>query len=153
MMRTLMVLALAILTVMAVAQDEAKETKRYEVALSTDELVVGVDALADVLKEHLKGPSGQYYEIILAKRKAYGAVGKTAGVVFAVALLICLMSIIFAGRVTTARMSDAWVWIATLMGIIAIVFGIVFGKYFGDIIAPEYYALRDVLRTVRAFMP
>jgi len=148
-MRTLMVLALAVLTVMAVAQDEAKEVKRYEVAVDTDEFVAGLDSLADVVKKHLSGPSEEYYQIVLTKHKAYGAIAKVVGVISAAALLLCMG---FIGWAIHSR-NDSFGAPALVMGILWLITLVPFSMYCGDIIAPEYYALQEVIKTAVRFMP
>ena len=151
-MRTLMVLALAVLTVMAVAQDEAKETKRYEVAVDTQDLVEGVEGLADLLEKKLSGPAKDYYEVLVAKNKLYGWVGTGIG------LLLMALGIYFSlGAIRPTERGDGnepKVWACTFAAILCILVAVILLAISVQLlIAPEYQAMQQFINTASQFMP
>ena len=152
-MRTLMVLALAVLTVMAVAQDEAKETKRYEVAVDTEDLVECVEGLADLLEKKLSGPAKDYYDVLVAKNKLYGKVGVAGGV------LLVLLAIGFFALCDRAIKTDGSgeLGVSTVYaigGLISAIVGVgIFGAQIGALMAPEYFAMQKFIDTASQFMP
>jgi len=150
MMRILMVLALAVLTVMAIAQDEAKETKRYEVAVDTEELVAGVEGLADLLEKKLSGPAKDYYDVLVAKNKLYGKVGVGGG---ALLLLVGIVLVWVACRYGEADSEFVATGFGVLGGVACIVGFMLIGVNAGLLIAPEYHAMQEFLRTASSFMP
>lgn len=64
MKHVLIILAVLVACVVFAAESEqaAEQTQRYEVAIDTNELVDGIDGIADVLEKHLSGPARLYYD-------------------------------------------------------------------------------------------
>jgi len=149
MMRALMVVALAALTIMAMAEDEAKETKRYEVALDAQELTEGVEGLADLLEKKLSGPAKDYYDVLVAKNKLYGKVGVGAGLLL-IMLGVCLTVLC----IRTLHDDGGLPCIFGILAFLCAMFGAgLSGSHMGLLLAPEYHAMREFLQTASQFIP
>lgn len=154
MMRTLMVVALAALTVMAVAQDEPEEVQRHEVALDVRGLAEGVEGLADLLEKKLSGPARGYYEVVLAKNRMYGIVGVISGAVFFLLGVYLILRAFRANRRIDEEVCGGEVAAYALAGVFLVVAGgAVFGARVGFLLAPEYYAMQEFIETASQFMP
>ena len=149
-MRTVAVVTLLALTVAAVAQEQPKDVKRYEVALDAQELTKGVEGLADLLENKLSGPAKDYYDVLVAKNKLYGRVFVGGG---ALLLLVGMLLVWAACRYGEAGSEAAASVFGVPGGLACIIGPMLIGVNFGLLLAPEYHAMREFLATASEFMP
>ncbi len=153
-MRSLLVVMLLVL---AVSICHAEETKtEYAVSVDTTKINLGgqVDQVAEALKKHMEGPMGMYYQAAVARNRVVGI----AKVVFNV-LLMGVAVLLGAAAYKFGREADKSLsangdptflvggGVITAIGSIVAAIYSMTGVYssLGILLAPEYYAMNDIL--------
>jgi hypothetical protein len=145
----LVVLAGLMLCGLSFAQDKDKSDEhKYTVSVDTSkiDLPKQADQLAEVLKKHIDGPLGMYYEASVNRNRMIGSVCTVTGL-FIVVLFVVMVNVCRLEYVNNPDVGNGLPGLYGLFAAVCLIVGIaLIALNLQSVLCPEWVAMNDIIQ-------